>query len=187
MRNLVIILISLFPFIGLSQQNVNGEIHPNSKMYLESGIEPFLEIHDENQPTKVAATLTTITVDHRPLNQFALNNDECRTTRMYDSPKVYFEIGDEVAFKKANRNQSNEVAANAAITPDGQKFILPIDIEDDLKLGFFNSNNQPVTPLRTISDDFITIRVYESPKVYYEIKVPADAGRRLYTIHHQHR
>lgn len=186
MRNLVIILISLFPFIGLSQPIINEEIHPNSKMYLESGVEPFLEIYDEKQPIKVVATRTTITVDHQRLSQFELNNDECRTTRMYDNPKVYFEIGDDMAYAKINRNQSAEGAVNTANTLGDQKFILPVYNEDDYKLGFLNSNEKPATPLKTIADDSITIRVYDNPKVFYEIKVPADSEKTLLTINHRH-
>jgi hypothetical protein len=86
MRNLVVILISLFPFIGFSQQTLNEEIHPNSKIYFEFGIEPFPKKYEVKQPTEIVAIIITAKVDKQPINHFALDNDECRTTRKYDKP-----------------------------------------------------------------------------------------------------
>ena len=84
MKNLVIILVSLFPFIGFSQETPNEEIQPISKIYYESGVEPFSKKYDKRQPTKIVKIITTVTVEDQSINHFELDNDECRTTRRYE-------------------------------------------------------------------------------------------------------
>ncbi|MFK7776345.1 MAG: hypothetical protein AB8F94_29755 [Saprospiraceae bacterium] len=130
MKNLVIILVSLFPFIGFSQQTSNEEIRPNSKIYFESGIESFSKKYDDKQPTEIGAIITTVEVENLQKSHFELYDDECRTTRR---------------------------------------------------------NDQQTAPLKTTVENSFTIRVYESAKIYHEIKVPTNSKKRLYTIHHQHR
>ena len=41
--------------------------------------------------------------------------------------------------------------------------------------------------LKTTVNNYFTVRVYESSKIYHEIKVPTNSRKRLYTIHNQHR
>jgi hypothetical protein len=183
MRNLAIILISLFPFIGFSQQTSSEKIHPNSKMYDESGVQPFSKIYDKKQPTETVVATITITADHQSINHFELNHDECRIRREYDNPKVYSKIGEEMSANKINRNQFVEVMKNITAASVDQEFILPVFNEEDLKLGYLNSGETPTTPLTTITDDFTTIRIYENPKVYYELKVPTDPENKFFTIH----
>jgi hypothetical protein len=84
MRNLVIVLILLIPFIGLSQQTSNEAKSPSSKIYYESGVEPFSNNYDKRQPTKIGKIITTVTVEDQSINHSEFDNDECRTTRKYE-------------------------------------------------------------------------------------------------------
>lgn len=126
MRNLVVIFITLLPLIGLSQQTSNEGKITSSKIYYESGVEPFSIKYHEKKPTEFGVINETVTVKDQLINHFELYKDECRTTRNYEK----------------------QTAA-----------------------------------LKTNVDNFFTIRVYESSKVYHEIRVPANSKKRFYTIH----
>ncbi len=130
MKNLVVIFITLVPFIGLSQQTLNEEETPSSKIYYESGTESFSIKYHEKKPTEIGLIIKKITIENQPINHFKLYKDECRTTRNYE---------------------------------------------------------KQTTALKANVDNFFTIRVYESSKIYHEIKVPTNSKKRLYTIHNQHR
>lgn len=130
MRNLVVIFITLLPLIGLSQQTSNEGKITSSKIFHESGVEPFSIKHHEKKTTEIGLIITKITVENQPINHFKLYKDECRTTRNYE---------------------------------------------------------KQTAPLKTTVNNYFTVRVYESSKIYHEIKVPTNSRKRLYTIHNQHR
>ena len=171
MKNLVITLMTLLPFLGFSQNPATEMEYDEPKMYIESGVAPFSELYWERPATEVP-TKDKMTVKNDPKNEPSqIAKNEFTTQRYYDNPKVYFELGEETYAKQTK----------------SAKTALPVYSEDNYKLHrSINPNAQNVSE-KIDSESFITVRIYDSPKVYYDIKVPTGTENKFFAIHNQPR